>query len=77
MANYKIHIRHIMLYEFRKGTNATVATKNIFEVYGNVLDVHKCERCFAKFRSGDFSLKDCAGRKRQSELDIQASEALV
>ncbi len=33
------HLRHCMLYEFRKGSKATEATKNICEVYGDVLDV--------------------------------------
>ena len=38
------HIRHIMLYEFRKGNNASMTTKNINEVYENALDVRKCQR---------------------------------
>jgi hypothetical protein len=32
-----------MLYEFKQGKNATVATKNVTNVYGNdALDVRKC-----------------------------------
>ncbi|VDO80635.1 unnamed protein product [Heligmosomoides polygyrus] len=38
------HIRHCMLFEFWKCTNATVATKNICEVYPDALDVRKCQR---------------------------------
>ena len=45
-----------MLYEFRKVSNATTATKNICDVYPEALDVCKCQRWFAKFILGDFDL---------------------
>ncbi len=48
----------------KKEKNATVATKNICEVYGDVLDVRKCQRWFARFRSGDLSLEDSTDRGR-------------
>ncbi|XP_047366075.1 histone-lysine N-methyltransferase SETMAR-like [Vespa velutina] len=35
------HIRHYMLFEFRKGSNATVATTNICDVYSSALDVRR------------------------------------
>ncbi|PRD21285.1 UNVERIFIED_CONTAM: hypothetical protein NCL1_52151 [Trichonephila clavipes] len=40
-----------MLLEFHKGSNATVATKNICDVYPSALDIRKCQRLFSKFRS--------------------------
>lgn len=40
----EIHLKHCMLYEFRRGSKATEATKNIFDIYGGVLDVRKCQR---------------------------------
>ena len=52
------HIRHFMLFEFRKDIKATEATKNICDVYGDVLDVRKCQRWFNKFRSGNVDLSD-------------------
>ncbi|PRD24821.1 UNVERIFIED_CONTAM: hypothetical protein NCL1_42661 [Trichonephila clavipes] len=39
----EIHIIHYMLLEFHKGSNATVATKNICDVYPSALDVRKCQ----------------------------------
>ncbi|XP_047366072.1 histone-lysine N-methyltransferase SETMAR-like [Vespa velutina] len=35
------HIRHCMLFEFRKSSNATVATTNICDVYPNALNVRR------------------------------------
>ena len=64
------HIRHIMLYEFKKGNNATAATKNIRDVYGEeALNTRKCQRWFQKFRSGDYSLTDEARSGRPIEFD--------
>ncbi|GFW33519.1 HTH_48 domain-containing protein [Trichonephila clavipes] len=40
----EIHIHHCMLLEFHKGSNATVATKNICDVYPSALDVRKRQR---------------------------------
>lgn len=62
------HIRHCMLYEFRRGCRATNATKNICTVYGNILDVRKCQRWFNKFRSGDVDLTDGHRPGRPVEL---------
>jgi hypothetical protein len=66
-----------MLYNFKKGNNATVATKNICKVYGEVLDVRKCQRWFARFCSQDLSLKDSTGSGRHIEINIEAFKTLV
>ncbi len=63
------HIRHLMLYEFHKENNATVATKNICEVYGSVLKVRKCQQWFSRFRSGNVDLIDGQHTGRPVELD--------
>ncbi|GFV00359.1 histone-lysine N-methyltransferase SETMAR [Trichonephila clavipes] len=37
----EIHVHRYMLLEFHKGSNATVATKNICDVFPSALDVHE------------------------------------
>ncbi|KOX67738.1 hypothetical protein WN51_08733 [Melipona quadrifasciata] len=56
----ELHIWHcICFFEFHKGSNATVATKNICDVYPSALDVRKCQRWFFKPpRSPDLTLCD-------------------
>ncbi|GFW15728.1 histone-lysine N-methyltransferase SETMAR [Trichonephila clavipes] len=58
-----------MLLEFHKGSNATVATKNICDVYPSALDVRKCRRRLSKFRSGNFDLSDSYRSGRPTALD--------
>jgi histone-lysine N-methyltransferase SETMAR len=66
-----------MLYEFRKGFKATEATKNICEVYGDVLDVRKCQRWFSRFRSGNYDLSDGHRSGRPVELDNDLLRSVV
>lgn len=73
----EIHLRHCMLYEFKKGVKAATATKNICQVYPNGLDVRKCQRWFSKFRSGDFNLFDSSRSGRPSILNNEILTAEV
>lgn len=57
----EVHIWYCTLFEFHKGRNATVATKNI-------CDVHKCQKWF-KFRSKDVILCDLYWSGRSTTLD--------
>ncbi|XP_076644980.1 uncharacterized protein LOC143354611 [Halictus rubicundus] len=43
------HIRHCILFHFHAGFNATVTTKKICDVYGDVLKVNKYQRWFRRF----------------------------
>ena len=55
----KNHLRHVMLYEFKKGNSAAETARNIHSVYGEeCVNERTCRRWFAKFRGGDFTLKD-------------------
>ncbi|XP_068620830.1 histone-lysine N-methyltransferase SETMAR-like [Battus philenor] len=63
------HIRHCMLFGFRKGNTATEATKNICDIYPSALDVRKCQRWFSKFRSGNFDVTDSHRSGRLTTLD--------
>ena len=72
MSEMRIHFRHLMLYEFRKGSSVTIATKNICAVYGeNALSSRTCRKWFQRFRAGNFCLEDeeRSGRPPQTDED--------
>ncbi len=73
MAPDELHIRHIMLYEFRKRNNATQATKNINDIFENALDVRKTQRWFAKFRSGDLKNRGSLERRGSGSAPTSGS----
>ena len=59
MEEKKQHFWHIMFYYFKKGKNATEIQKKICAVYGEgAVTDQICQKWFAKFRAGDFSLDD-------------------
>ena len=53
------HIRHILLFYFLKGKNAAQARRKLCGVYGDeCLSERQCQNWFARFRSGNFDVKD-------------------
>ena len=65
MEEKKQHFRHIMLYYFRKGKNATETQKKIYAVYG---EGAVTEQWFVKFHAGDFLLDDAPRSGRPGKL---------
>lgn len=67
------HLRHCMLYEFKKGSSASEAARNICNVYGyKSLSVRKCQRWFTQFRSGNLTLKDSPRSGRPTSINKKA-----
>lgn len=59
MENKKVHVRHILLFYFQKGTTAAEAHRKICGVYGeDYVSQRTCGKWFVKFRSGDLDLED-------------------
>ncbi|KOX70315.1 Histone-lysine N-methyltransferase SETMAR [Melipona quadrifasciata] len=78
MEEQDAHFRHILLYYFRKGKNASQAHKKLCAVYGNeALKERQCQNWFAKFRSGDFSLKNAQRSGRPVEVDETHTKAII
>ena len=71
----KQHFRHIMLYYFKKGKNATETHKKICAVYGEgAVTDRTCQKWFSKFRAGGFSLDDAPRSGRPVEVDSDQIE---
>ncbi|KAF3426636.1 hypothetical protein E2986_10916 [Frieseomelitta varia] len=58
MESEKLHIRRVMLWEFKQGNNTKATAEKICSVYGEGLISDRAVRnWFAKFQSGDTTLK--------------------
>ena len=67
-----------MFYYFKKGKNATEMQKNICAVYGEgAVTDPMCQKWFAKFLVGDFSLDDAPWLARTVEVDRDQIETLI
>ena len=78
MEEQDVHFRHILLYYFRKGKNASQAHKKLCAVYGNeALKERQCRNWFVRFRSGDFSLKNAQRSGRPIEVDETHIKATI
>ncbi|KAL4709568.1 hypothetical protein ACJJTC_007299 [Scirpophaga incertulas] len=72
----KHYLRNLMLYEFHKKNSATVAAKNICDVYGDKVSVRICQQWFKKFKAGNFCLEDepRSGRPVKFDDDVLTQE---
>ena len=68
-----VHIRHIMLYHFKKSHTAAEAFRDLNELFDEgTIGERQVRRWFERFKSGDISLEDEEGRGRPSNFDDQA-----
>ena len=66
------------MYYFRKDKNASQAHKKLSAVYGNEASKERqCQNWFAKFRSGNFSLKNAQRSGRPVEDDETHIKATI
>lgn len=78
MEKDKIHLRHVMFYEWRKGVSVGVAQKNIQDVYlDHAPAIRTVKKWFGRFRNGDFSISDKSRSGRPSAIDDDLISALV
>ena len=67
-----------MLYYLKKGKNTTETQKKICAVYGEgAVTDWMCQKWFAKFRAGDFSLDDAPWSGWPVEVDSHQIETLI
>ena len=67
-----------MIYYFKKGKNATEMQKKICAVYGEgAVTDRMCQKWFAKFHAGDFSLDAAPRSGRPVEVDSDQIETLT
>ena len=78
MESEKLHVRHVMLWEFKQGNSATVTAEKICSVYGEGLITDRAVRnWFVKFRSEDTTLKDEPRAGCPSDFDDDLLKALL
>ena len=78
MEEKKQHFHHIMLYYFKKGKNTTEIQKKICAVYGEgAVTDRTCQKWFAKFNVGDFSLDNAPRSGRPVEVDSDQINTII
>lgn len=67
-----VHIRHVLLYFFKKGYSAAQTTTDIRGTYGtNALSIRTARKWFKRFKDGDFDVEDRARSGRPITTDMQ------
>ena len=70
------HVRHIMLYYFRKGKNATETQKICAVCGGDAVTDQTCQKWFVKFCAGHFLPDEAPQCGKPAEVDSDQMETL-
>ena len=68
----QMHIRHCILYEFKKGSKASQAARK-----NEALSIRTCQRWFKQFESENFTLEDSLRSVRPSSVPLKVLKAVV
>jgi hypothetical protein len=52
------HFRHLLLYEFNRGSKAVEAARNISAVYGEDSIAETAQKWFVRFKQSNFDMSD-------------------
>ena len=75
MEENKVHFRHLMLFFYGKGKNATQAANKICAVYGEgAIAERTVRKWFARFKTDDFNFED---QERPSTTDEYQIKTLI
>lgn len=78
MAVEKGYLRYYIWYEFQEESNVSVACKTLCDMLGSeVVNVRSCQRWYAKFRFGNFSLKEDRRPRRPSMVDSNILRSML
>jgi hypothetical protein len=59
------HFRHLLVYEFSRGSKAVEAARNICAVYGeDSITERTAQKWFARFKQGSFDMSDIPRSER-------------
>ena len=71
-----MHIRHCILYEFKKDSKASQAARNIRSAYKNEAPFF-CQRWFKQFESRNFTLEDSPQSGRPNSVNLEVLKAVA
>ncbi|GFW19124.1 hypothetical protein TNCV_254511 [Trichonephila clavipes] len=78
MSEAKMHLRHCMLFQLKKGNNAMEAKRNLCDVFEEeAATARTTQRWFVKFCLGDFSLKNEPRSGRLLDVSTEVLRSMI